>query len=157
MCPTYAKSAAHGLRLGDDRYSYLLVCGRWIAGASASLVLVISSVKLTAKVVSQFPERREKILDGRLILESAKRIFNVGTKVLGTELGTRRAGAVGVLRVGGTASRGTAGGRLADLHNDLVAFKLQNRAVRGTEFLGGFDEIGKVAESDVGEAERELV
>ena len=99
MFPTYAKSAAHGLRLGMIRYSYSLVCGRRIAGASASLVLVISSVKLTAKVVSQFPERREKILDGRLALESAKRIFDVGAKVVGAEPGTGCAGAVGVLRV----------------------------------------------------------
>ena len=134
----------------------MLVCGRWIAGASASLVLVISSVKLTAKVVSQFPERREKILDGRLALESAKRNFDDGAKVVGAEPGAGCAGAVGILRVGGAAGRGTAGG-LADLHDDLIAFKLQDRAVGGTEFLGGFDKIGKVAESDVGEAERELV
>ena len=116
---------------------------------------------MTAKVVSQFPERREKILDGRLALESAKRIFDVGAKVVGAEPGTGCAGAIGILRVGGaagrrTACRGTAGG-LADLHDDLVAFKLQDRAVGGTEFLGGFDKISKVAEGDVGEAERELV
>ena len=117
---------------------------------------MISSVKLTAKVVSQFPECREKILDGRLALESAKRIFDVGAEVVGAEPGAGCAGAVGILRVGGAARRGTAGG-LADFHDDLVAFKLQDRAVGGTEFLGGFDKIGKVAESDVGEAERELV